>query len=162
MRSAWSGPITDDTATGESWASYRKISWSLEAAIFGLYFSHRSEIWQAPPKQRYQDTFKLQSYTIVITSNLRLRYIACLCLLLDHTVAVCGPRHALSQYLNIANNAINIFTAVRVSTDNFEQWLNCKGKNETRFRDNMSVSQRAIPCRRLNCGEKIKHHWEHR
>ena len=46
--------------------SYRKISWSLEAAKFGFDFSDRSEIWQAPSQQgcRGQITERYDHYNI--------------------------------------------------------------------------------------------------
>ena len=42
----WSGPLGLYSLSGRT--SYRKFLWSLEAARFGVGFSNRSEIWQAP------------------------------------------------------------------------------------------------------------------
>ena len=39
--------------------SYRKISWSLEAARFSLDFSNRSWIWQTPGQQRCRDACQI-------------------------------------------------------------------------------------------------------
>ena len=49
---------------------YCKISWSLEAAGFGFRLPNRSEIWQAPRKQRCWYACQFKDDTITIKPNL--------------------------------------------------------------------------------------------